>query len=505
MKRPIYEEDITDNEYTFLRVSVAWNTDEDTANELPTNVFIKVPTHIYDSNEDLNLSGMIEDYFGYGVDDIYPMEVDERDIKHIKDWLLWTADDGLVEDVLPDTRYDEPTNGMTQESRAKPTLLTDKEVAVIDKIVDGSKVDWFALVVGKLGGWFVNDLDNKIQISVSDGLDELCRGVCKGNWQDLYGFTHQDVGIWNHLMDKLRLNPSYKVEDEEISRKLVNEGAGAGYTVRINDLKFGKILDKKHVQDKKTHDDYYVCQVEILPGEYEIEAEDYDNDFFWQEHELGDTPTAKIDGGVATIVYSTNSQDEDEADMELHNELENQELDISFDYGYGWVHADLPKDSPIESDKVNVKNSTFYGGIDKIELNAPDLADAVNDGHQSIYYQDEDDVPEEDEEPINESFGDENGWRVFDYGEDFPFTERYAVFDYDGYEFFISHNGGVGSCSDDAIDEIDSDKISDILEIEIKGKTYRPKELDSDEISNNRIVQKGLKLIKVKYQYEQED
>ena len=57
---------------------------------------------------------------------------------------------------------DYPTKGMTQESRAKPTLLTDKEVAVIDKIVDGSKVDWFALVVGKLGGWFVNDLDNKI-------------------------------------------------------------------------------------------------------------------------------------------------------------------------------------------------------------------------------------------------------------------------------------------------------------------------------------------------------
>ena len=79
------------------------------------------------------------------------------------------------------------------------------------------------------------------------------------------------------------------------------------------------------------------------------------------------------------------------------------------------------------------------------------------------------------------------------------------MFDYDGYEFFISHNGGVGACLDDAIDEIDSDKISDILEIEIKGKTYRPKELDSDEISNNRIVQKGLKLIKVKYQYEQED
>ena len=383
------------------------------------------------------------------------------------------------------------------------------------------------------------------------------------------------------------------------SKKLVKEGAGAGYTVKIKDLKFGKILSKKLVPDK--YYGYYECQVEILPGEYEIAAEDYYNDFFWQEHEFGDTPTAKIDGGVATVVYSKQWEDDEQAEEDLIANVEDAELNISFDYGWGWTHVDLPREK-IEADHVNVENDGYYAGIDKIELNAPDLADAVNSGHKSIddmedEQAEEDDGEEEydestkkvvkessedferffetlkfkfrkdgcnvnlrdnedgtevieidaptdvdgklfdfikrkcesnhwfferecgrllttysiwedeneDEEPINESVVDEDGWRVFDYGEDFPYTERYTVLDHDGYQFFISHNGGVGAFTEDAIDEIDSDKISDILELEIDGKTYRPRELDSDEISSNRIVQKGLKHIKVKFQYEKED
>ena len=296
MKKSTFKDDITDDKkYTFLSVSVAWDTDEDTANELPSRVFIKVPTHIFKGNEDLDLSGMIGDYFGYGIDDIYPREADERDRKRVKDWLLWTADEGLVED---DMRY---------------------------------------------------------------------------------------------------------VEDKGISKKLVKEGAGAGYTVRIKDLKFGDIKEKKLVKGKKRYDDYYVCQVEILPGEYEIEAEDYYNDFFGRLHEFGEIQTAKIDGGVATIEYSTNSYDEEESDDELRREISNMKLDISFDYGNGWIHADLPNDGQIVSDKVDVENSAFYGGIDKIELNAPDLADAVNAGHQSVYDQDE----EDEKDVVTESYNDD--------------------------------------------------------------------------------------------------
>ena len=190
------------------------------------------------------------------------------------------------------------------------------------------------------------------------------------------------------------------------SKKLVKEGAGAGYTVKIKNLKFGGILEKKLIKGKKSYDDYYECQVEILPGEYEIEAKDYYDDFFWQEHEFGDTPTAKIDGGVATIAYSTNSYDEDEAEDELRHEVARRTMDIAFDYGWGWVHVDLPKDRAIESDHVDVEGTEFYGSIDKIELIAPDLADAVNAGYQSINDRDEDD--EEDEDSImTESYDDE--------------------------------------------------------------------------------------------------
>ena len=173
-------------------------------------------------------------------------------------------------------------------------------------------------------------------------------------------------------------------------------------------MKFGKILDKKYIEQERKYESYHECKVEILPGEYEIEAEDYYNDFFWQEHEFGERAFAKIDGGVATIAYPCTSYDEDEADMELHNELENKKMDIAFGYGWGWVHVDLPKDKPIESDHVDVEGREFYGTIDKIELNAPDLADAVNAGHQSFYDRDEEDEDEtEEEDVVTESYNED--------------------------------------------------------------------------------------------------
>ena len=187
---------------------------------------------------------------------------------------------------------------------------------------------------------------------------------------------------------------------DESSRKLVKEGAGAGYTVTIKDLKLGSILDKKYVKTKKDYESYWECQVEVMPGEYEIEASDYYNDFFWQEHEFGETPKAKIDGGVATIEYSTNSYDEEEAEDELRREISNMELDISFSYSRGWMHSDLPRENMKFTD-VDVNEKAFYGSITQLELIAPDLADAVNSGYASIFDRDE----EEGEVPMDESTG----------------------------------------------------------------------------------------------------
>ena len=315
------------------------------------------------------------------------------------------------------------------------------------------------------------------------------------------------------------------------SKKLVKEGPGAGYTVHIKDLKFGDIISKKLVKGEERYDDYYECKVKIVPGEYEIGAEDYYNDFFRQEHEWGETPKAGIDGGVATIWYSTNSYDEDEADEELRRELSNVEMSISFMYGWGWMHSDLPKH--IEVDHVDVEGREFYGSIEKLELNAPDLAAAVNCGYQSIFDDDEDENEDEDEdeEQVDESmiddmpqidpkaadklasgrslddydddFGD-GEWHVFDYGEDYPYVERYTVIAPDGYEFFIDNVGGVGSFDGDRMSYSTSDEMCDSLAHEIDGEEYLPVEVSKREISDNRIIQKGLKLIKAKYEYEDE-
>ena len=91
-----------------------------------------------------------------------------------------------------------------------------------------------------------------------------------------------------------------------------------------------------------------------------------------------------------------NPDEDDDALFEMNRELENRELDISFDYGWGWLHANLPREEEIESDHVDIEGRDVYFSIDKLVLNAPDLADAVNSGYESTFDQGED--SEEDSE-----------------------------------------------------------------------------------------------------------
>ena len=195
------------------------------------------------------------------------------------------------------------------------------------------------------------------------------------------------------------------------SKNLINEGAGAGYTVEIKGLKFGKIIDYKWEKGKKSWEDYCTVKVEVVPGDYEIGAEDYYNDFFWQEHEFGETPKAKIDGGYAifSIGLNDNPDEDNESYREMVRELQNRELDISFDYGWGWSHANLPREEEIETDHVNIDDGVYFS-IDKLVLNAPDLADAVNTGYESLSDREDD---SEDEEFDESYIGDmvKDGWK----------------------------------------------------------------------------------------------
>ena len=203
------------------------------------------------------------------------------------------------------------------------------------------------------------------------------------------------------------MDESYIGDKVKDSKNLVKEGAGAGYTVHIKGLRFGKIMDMNRVKDSDGYS-YPKCMVEILPGEYEIEAEDYYNDFFWQEHEFGEKVFAKIDGGVAEIGYTGTGYDGGDPEDVFRGELEDREFDIAFSYGWGWTYVYLPNDKPIKSDHIKIEGKDFYGYIDKIELNAPDLADAVNSGYESL--SDREDGDEEfDESYIGDKVKD--GWK----------------------------------------------------------------------------------------------
>ena len=194
------------------------------------------------------------------------------------------------------------------------------------------------------------------------------------------------------------------------SKNLVNEGAGAGYTVEIKGLKFGKIIDYKYEKGKKSWEDSCKVKVEVVHGTYEIGAESYYDDFFWQEHEFGITPDAKIDGGYAIfdIGLNGNPDEDDESYREMVRELENRELDISFMYGAGWSHADLPREK-IVVDSVDIEGSDVYFSIDKLVLNAPDLADAVNCGWKSTFDREDDEEESMDESYIGDKVKD--GWK----------------------------------------------------------------------------------------------
>lgn len=200
------------------------------------------------------------------------------------------------------------------------------------------------------------------------------------------------------------------------SKKLVKEGAGAGYDVGISNLEIDKVTEVKQLDDGD-----YAFTATIKPGFYEISAESYYDDFFWQEHEWGDKPEAQIDGGV---IHGTICPWEDTDDPEewVRYHVAGHTFNLSFMYGGGWMHVNLPEDGQLYIDKHIEITPDLYFSIDDIQLDAIDLVQAVNCGYASLddRYEDEEDEGEEEgeDEPMNESS--DKGWSlVGDYYVEF--------------------------------------------------------------------------------------
>lgn len=139
----------------------------------------------------------------------------------------------------------------------------------------------YSVIVKKPGGW-----DGSFQVNAMSSDEALEKARAKiGRGSKILRI--EDIGEYK----------AFDADDyagfNESENKLVKEGAGAGYDVGISELKIDKVTEVKKLEDGD-----YAFTATIKPGFYEISAESYYDDFFWQEHEWGDKPEAKIDGGV---------------------------------------------------------------------------------------------------------------------------------------------------------------------------------------------------------------
>ena len=171
------------------------------------------------------------------------------------------------------------------------------------------------------------------------------------------------------------------------SKKLVKEGAGAGYTVTLKDVKLtnAKVINR-------TEDGDWEFEADIVKDEYQVQAEDYYNRFCPSD-DWG-VEYAEVVGKVYGVCWWY----EDERDVE--RQINGQEQDIGFDYGGGWTHADLPKDGHITADRIRADEHDTWA-IQSIELDAPMLSEVVNVCHEDFFNRD--DEEEGGEEEVDES------------------------------------------------------------------------------------------------------
>ena len=187
-------------------------------------------------------------------------------------------------------------------------------------------------------------------------------------------------------------------ESDERTRKgdvsYLNEGAGAGYTVKIEDLKLGKVKSVEETSDEGGNS-FYEFTAEIVPGEYKVSASDYYNQYCEDE-------PVRIDGGTIKGWIDASG---DDYENEVRRAVENQEIDLSFDYGWGWVHVYLPEDGKIHAEKVDLEDGLYYSVVD-MQLDSKELAQAVNDGYRRSGEED----GEVDESTVAESGEKKSEW-----------------------------------------------------------------------------------------------
>lgn len=234
-------------------------------------------------------------------------------------------------------------------------------------------------------------------------------------------FKYEDPRISDDYIDKNNIHGQYEIvldddgespaviaiwkneENEMKSRfdekkKLFKEGPGAAYTVTIKDAKLG------NVRAEKNGDGDWEFEADIVPDVYQIEASDYYNLFCPMDYDDGGEEWAEVKGKVKGVCWWYDE------DYEVEKQISGTKQDLSFMYGHGWIHANLPEDGHIMSDHMECDGHDTWE-IQSIELESPELADCVNYCHEHFLDEDED---EEEEEEDGEQVNEVSGWDLED-------------------------------------------------------------------------------------------
>lgn len=192
----------------------------------------------------------------------------------------------------------------------------------------------------------------------------------------------------------------------------VNEGAGAGYTVEISDLKLGnfKVLGTKFV-DNGHEEKVAKFTADILPGVVEWSANGYyegvDHTGVFYDGELmmeySDEDNSVEGGTVMGYVYLSDVGDGKVKKSDVLEYLNDYAsvINISTMYGGGWSHVNLG--SPVFTfNDIDIDDNYADIHIEQINIQAPNIADNVNWYFANAYkfdeifgVEDEDDFDEE--------------------------------------------------------------------------------------------------------------
>ena len=184
------------------------------------------------------------------------------------------------------------------------------------------------------------------------------------------------------------------------SKNLVNEGAGAGYEITVEDIEIDKVLSVKMGDEEGSWAEF---EATIKPCNVVVSAEGYYDVFCKDEH-------VKIEGGtIKGTVFDTIDyfKSEEDALEYAKSDLEGSLIDIKTMYGRGWVHSYLPEDGDITF--TGEMEATYCHTIDKINIQSQEMSDIVNSGYDFSQEEQESEDEEFDESYIGDMVKD--GWK----------------------------------------------------------------------------------------------